>query len=826
VNLPPELAALFEVLGEVASGGESDVLLVRRRDSDKRRAALKIYRHGLEPDPDALAVIRALPHEHVVEIYDCGRSTAGWWEEQEYIEHGSLADLFTEEGPKLASARLSEVLVELTNALDAVHPVLHRDVKPTNIFVRTIAPLDLVLGDFGLARSTAFTHIVSTVAGSLAYQSPEALDGGASVARDWWAVGMIIAEGAIGRHPFLDPELGWPPAAEMRIALTTRPVPLDGVDDERVRLLCRGLLTRDPRQRWGASQIRSWLDGESPAVADESAVRTRGVSVQPFVFAGARAATPEALAPLLAQHWDDALRLVSGAASQAPDYVRLAVWLQEHDDRAALRVLEQGAQDRSFARRLFRLLRVLDPSLPPSFRGCVVDRQGLVALATSAAIGDEQSQVIVYDLYELGIIGELARDEQRGDLIGIEEEWRAEVELIPRLRDQLGALGQPLDDEAVVRAVRARVLAALLDSDVREELVAAAGDSSQPALQRNSEARDLFEQVRGDGSQPIRLIAALAAVEPARERYEHERAEREAAERAATERREATERAERERRFRNVRIRDTTILVVSIAVVATVWPAAALGDLLSRSGPFRDGGAVLLRQIGFAQPILGVGYWATGAVPVLALAALLLCLRTQFRAHRVALAAIPVCAIASGVLLLLLPGMRDSAWAHEMGRIGIAVDRGECTLGESVAYRLSTGVRQPIAVGPSPRCQLVSRLSVRRGHAIWQKWIPKIRISRIHKYDNLFVVGGTYGGRRSADGRVVGARLVVAGIGPLSGRELWRRSCGAPGDGAHAIAFAVRGSGKHRLEYVRLRCATGRSIRLQPRTGRVLHNLK
>ncbi|MGH9300070.1 MAG: protein kinase domain-containing protein, partial [Acidimicrobiales bacterium] len=424
VNLPPELTDLFDVVGEVASGGESDVLLVSRRTGAARRAALKIYRHGLEPDPEALAVIRALPREHVVEIYDCGRSTAGWWEEQEYIEHGSLADLFVTEGPKLNSDRLREVLIELTSALDAVHPVLHRDVKPTNIFVRTVEPLDLVLGDFGLARSTAFTHIVSTVAGSLAYQSPEALDGGASAARDWWAVGMLVAEAAIGRHPFLDPELGWPPAAEMRIALTTRPVPLDGIDDDRVCLLCRGLLTRDPRHRWGAPQIQSWLDGESPSVADEPAVQSRSLGVQPFIFVGDRAATPEALAPLFAQHWDEALRLIGGAASQAPEYVRLVVWLQEHGHEGALRVLEQGAQDRSVARRLFRLLRVLDPALPPSFRGRVVDRQGLVELATAASGGDDDSQLVVYDIYELGIIGELARDETLGDLIGIDEEWR------------------------------------------------------------------------------------------------------------------------------------------------------------------------------------------------------------------------------------------------------------------------------------------------------------------------------------------------------------------------------------------------------------------
>lgn len=532
VNLPPELAVLFEVLGEVASGGESDVLLVRRRDDGGRSAALKIYRHGLEPDPEALALIRALPREHVVEIYDCGRSGAGWWEEQEYIEHGSLAELLDADGPALAADRLREVIAELAGALAAVHPVLHRDVKPTNIFVRTVEPLDLVLGDFGLARSTAFTHIVSTVAGSLAYQSPEALDGGASPARDWWAVGMIVAEAAIGRHPFFDPALGWPPAAEMRIALTTRPVPLDGIEDERVRLLCRGLLVRDPRRRWGVSDVRSWLDGGTPAIADETAtVRggDRGAAIQPFVFAGQRCTTPEQLAPLLAQHWDEALRLISGAASEAPDYVRLAGWLEDHHHQPALRVLEQAARDRSVARRLFRLSRALDADLPPSFRRRLIDRESLLALAAAAAAGDGEAQSIVYDIFELGIIGELARDERFENLVGVEEQWRAELELVPRLRDDLGALGNPLDNDDVLRAIRSRTLLALLDERAMEELVANVGEASQPALSRNDESRKVFERVRGNGAQPIRLIAAMLALEPAREQYEQELAQQRAA---------------------------------------------------------------------------------------------------------------------------------------------------------------------------------------------------------------------------------------------------------------------------------------------------------
>jgi Protein kinase domain len=588
VNLPPELSARFEVLGEVASGGESDVLLVRRRGNDSLLSALKIYRHGLEPDLEALALIRALPREHVVEIYDCGRSSAGWWEEQEYMERGSLADLLAAEGPKLTRERLREVVLELARALEAVHPVLHRDVKPTNVFVRTGEPLDLVLGDFGLARSTAFTHIVSTVAGSLAYQSPEALDGGASPARDWWAVGMIVAEAAIGRHPFLDPELGWPSTPELRIALTTRAVPLDEIEDDRVKLLCRGMLVRDPRRRWGLAEVRAWLAGDSPAVArehDQQPFAVREDTIQPFVFAGQRCGSPQQLAPLLAQHWQEALRLIGGGASEAPEYVRLAGWLQDHQHTPALRVLG-GTHDRSLARRLFRLLRALDPQLPPSFHGYVIDREGLLDLARAAVDGNEDAGIALYDILELAILGELAREDNYADLASFEETWRQQSQLLTQLRDQLGDATAPLGDDRIAHRAVARIVQAQLDraelsqmndrfSELRNGLDLDEGDPRRAQL----------DDVVRDGTEPARLLVGLLLADHLQEVRALERAnearvraERAAAEEAERERMAEAESAENTRRRRAL-VRDWIGIVSAIFGIGIVlsFPASVLG---------------------------------------------------------------------------------------------------------------------------------------------------------------------------------------------------------------------------------------------------------
>jgi hypothetical protein len=164
-------------------------------------------------------------------------------------------------------------------------------------------------------------------------------------------------------------------------------------------------------------------------------------------------------------------------------------------------VLESGGRDTSFSRRLFRLLRVLDPDLPPYFRERAVDRQGLSGLAGIAVGGDREAAAILDDVYKFGIVGEVAREEQYAELDDVDEEWRAQVELLTKLREQLGDVGAPLDDEAALRTARARILKAILDEATLEELaqkVAAA--ANEPALTENAELRALFERMRRPAS--------------------------------------------------------------------------------------------------------------------------------------------------------------------------------------------------------------------------------------------------------------------------------------------------------------------------------------
>ena len=336
------------------------------------RRVLKIYHRGVRPKAEVVELMQSLEPEHVVRIYETGEVDGRFYEVQELIEHGSLADLTKVGG--VAEGKAREILRELAAALEHLHgrkpAIMHRDIKPANVLVRSLEPLNLVLTDFGIASAAELSQHMTSVSRTAAYAAPEALQGTVSKASDWWSVGVMLAELVTGRHPYagLDEHA-------INFQIVTRGVPILAEVPERWRPLLQGLLTRDPAKRWGLVEVRQWLEGATNIpVHVEAPLTPAGAGAtathRPYKFGGKEYYEAAALGEALAKQWDEAVKHLGRGY--------IAKWVEEEIRDASLAsALADVVEDKQLdpEQRLAVALLAMAPQLPLTWRGDLITRE-------------------------------------------------------------------------------------------------------------------------------------------------------------------------------------------------------------------------------------------------------------------------------------------------------------------------------------------------------------------------------------------------------------------------------------------------------------------
>lgn len=145
----------------------------------------------------------ALNHPGIVTIYGADVYDGRPAIIMELIEGETLATIL-ERGP-LTSAAAMGILDQLLEAAGYAHSrgVVHRDIKPDNVFVTNDGRVKLA--DFGIAHvgTTATLTQAGTVMGTPGYMAPEQVTGSPVDARaDVFAIGAIAYEMLTGRNPF------------------------------------------------------------------------------------------------------------------------------------------------------------------------------------------------------------------------------------------------------------------------------------------------------------------------------------------------------------------------------------------------------------------------------------------------------------------------------------------------------------------------------------------------------------------------------------------------------------------------------------------------
>ncbi len=463
MHLPPTLAGRYRIVQPLpTAGGEADLLLVESV-ADRQQYIVKIYRYGIVVKPEVLARISAAAPDQVIHLVEYGQADGHGYEVLEYVAAGSLRPWLTA-GP-LADGQVRALVQELSLALAVLHQhdVLHRDIKPENVLIRQWEPLRIALTDFGIASVAEATQHFTTTARTLRYAAPEAATGVIGVAADYWSLGMVALEAVSGRHPFAGLS-----EAVLSYQLVTQPVDCSGVA-EPWRTLCRGLLLRDPKQRWGRAEIERWLAGDESlrlSVADRPVNEAR--AQQPYRLGQEECWTARELAVQMARHWE--------AASKDLGRGFISDWLRTelHDQdlaRAALDVLDNSAM--SADERLLRVLVKMAPDLPPVWKQWSLAKEDLIAAANAANQGDEACRGLLWMLYQgqpdvLVIYAEAGNAESQR----VQIDWRRVVVNYEKTWQTALTYGVPEKLQPDLAAVFPGLLLAAVSSEFQEELQA------------------------------------------------------------------------------------------------------------------------------------------------------------------------------------------------------------------------------------------------------------------------------------------------------------------------------------------------------------------
>jgi serine/threonine-protein kinase len=216
------LADRYEILRRIAEGGMGAVYEARHLVLGKR-VAVKVLLEKFHEKADLVArllqeaqLASAIGHDNIVDVTDFGTTADGRsFVVMEYLEGESLAQLVMRDAP-LPVERCLHLGRQVASALEAAHEkgIVHRDVKPENVFLLPRGDADFVkVMDFGVSkavrtRDEGMEHMRLTrtgmVLGTPLYMSPEQARGGEDVdARaDVWAVGVMLYECLTGEVPF------------------------------------------------------------------------------------------------------------------------------------------------------------------------------------------------------------------------------------------------------------------------------------------------------------------------------------------------------------------------------------------------------------------------------------------------------------------------------------------------------------------------------------------------------------------------------------------------------------------------------------------------
>lgn len=259
----------YKVVAALGAGGTGEVY--KAKDTRiGREVAVKVISASLSADADKLQRFEqearaagAINHPNVLSIYDVGTHEGRPYIVSELLAGETLRDRLAKSKPGASKAINYAVQIACGLAAAHAHGLIHRDVKPENIFITREGRVKVL--DFGLVKLLESSNghqeqaRVATVsldakrgliAGTVGYMSPEQICARPVDCRsDIFSFGIVLYEMVYGRHPFRRGS----EVETMSATLKEEPTGMSGEGSDAspaLRNVIKGCLEKNPEERF------------------------------------------------------------------------------------------------------------------------------------------------------------------------------------------------------------------------------------------------------------------------------------------------------------------------------------------------------------------------------------------------------------------------------------------------------------------------------------------------------------------------------------------------------------------------------------------------
>jgi serine/threonine protein kinase len=232
----------------------------------------------------------SITHPNIIEIYDIGEFEDGGVSRPYFVmpllPGCSLADLIRNSGQPLPVERTVQIMNQVCRGLQAAHErgLIHRDIKPNNVFVMADDSVKII--DFGVAFADS-SSTQTAMRGTLPYMAPELLQlKPPSVLTDIFALGAVCYEALTRRRAFQGSNDG----EVSNSILRTNPPPASDVNPAVSLLLSQVVHKAMAKQPWHRyTSAREFGDTLMRAIHNEPIAFFERSRMQPRIERAAKA---------------------------------------------------------------------------------------------------------------------------------------------------------------------------------------------------------------------------------------------------------------------------------------------------------------------------------------------------------------------------------------------------------------------------------------------------------------------------------------------------------------------------------------------------------